>query len=117
MENGRDLKIVPSQHPTCEKEEGRSSSNEDSSEPSSDEARKFHDLHFRPKLKARKRPKRPQRQLCSFNKGTVDREGEGTEDTRRGRKRHMPTNAAATKKRQHLSKPINDAPHSCPVCA
>jgi len=85
MREGSELNII------VPREEGTSVENEEPPEEShtltpdpSEKTGKFQDLQFRPKVKARGRPKRSQRQLCSFNKGAVDREG--AESSRRGRK-------------------------------
>ena len=73
---------------------------------------KFSDLKFRPKLRARGRPKRPQRHLCSFNKTSVDRESV----SRRGRKRKNEPKPNSSKRRR-LS-PTNDIDSNyCPICS
>ena len=72
---------------------------------------KFRDLKFRPKVKARGRPKRSQRQLCSFNKSSADREAV----SRRGRKRKNGTKPTSGKRRR-LPTTNNSLSEYCPVC-
>jgi hypothetical protein len=72
---------------------------------------KFRDLKFRPKLKARGRPKRSQRQLCSFNKSSADREAV----PRRGRKRKNGTKLNSGKRRR-LPTTNDSLSDYCPVC-
>ena len=75
----------------------------------SEAAGKFQDLQFRPKVKARDRPKRSQRQLCSFNRTVTDREASGA--PRQGTKHRVTTAVPGPKKRQRRFI------HHCPVCA
>ena len=90
-------------------------SNDDHNTPS-----QFRNLQFRPKVRARGRPKRPQRQLCSFNKTAADREaGKGS---RRGRKQNLNvgTVTTASKRRRHSVTDDDDDDrtfHGCPTCA
>ena len=65
-------------------------------------------LQFGRKVKARGRPKRSQRQLCSFNRSSADKEVSGK--SRRGRKRPAVVPVSGPKKRQCRSS------HQCPVC-
>ena len=67
---------------------------------------KFQGLQFWPKVKAQGHPKRSQRQLCSFNRSTADREVSGA--LYQGRKRKATSAVQGPKKRQLSSLRLRD---------
>ena len=121
VRSGSDIRCTALGESSSEATQESAAGGEASQEPSSYIAvltnSKFQDVAFRPKLKARGRPKRAIRQLVSFNKINVDR---AASTAKKGRKRANgePTNNKETtspEKRRLLPKLDAEATF-CPMC-